>query len=230
VNDSRLRIGGLASVLWLFAAGTLLFLKSPELSAMSPNAWGDFFAGAFAPLAFLWLVLGYLQQGEELRLSTAALRLQAEELRNSVEQQRALVEVTRQQVESDRATLAEERQSRDEEIRPALRLEYDNGSFRDDGHTTYVLAILNVGGIASDLTGDVVHRDGRLQRVYTFPVLDRGARYGFSVEVSSPDQIDGCKLSVKYRDRLGRGLNLDFGLSRSSVEPNARLVLSQIVP
>ena len=33
-----------------------------------PNELGDFLAGTFAPVAFLWLVLGFFQQGAELRL------------------------------------------------------------------------------------------------------------------------------------------------------------------
>jgi hypothetical protein len=67
-------------------------------AGMKPNEWGDLCAGVAAPIAFLWLVLGFLQQGKELQLSTHALRLQAEELKNSVEQQRELVEVTKKQV------------------------------------------------------------------------------------------------------------------------------------
>lgn len=44
------------------------------------NAKGDFLAGVFSPLAFLWLVFGYFQQGKELKLNTQALTMQAEEL------------------------------------------------------------------------------------------------------------------------------------------------------
>ena len=47
-----------------------------------------------APLAFLWLVIGYFQQGDELSQNTKALeqqekalQLQVDELRQSVEQQ-----------------------------------------------------------------------------------------------------------------------------------------------
>jgi hypothetical protein len=53
---------------------------------MTPEQFATTLSGAFAPLAFLWLVLGFMQQGEELRHSAEALRLQSEELRNSVEQ------------------------------------------------------------------------------------------------------------------------------------------------
>lgn len=61
---------------------------------MAFNEWGDFFAGVSAPLAFLWLVIGYFQQGEELGQNTKALeqqekalQLQVDELKQSVEQQ-----------------------------------------------------------------------------------------------------------------------------------------------
>ncbi|WP_346400425.1 hypothetical protein [Pseudomonas syringae] len=64
------------------------------------NEFGDFLAGAFGPVAFLWLVLGFLQQGRELKLSTDALRLQAEELRHSVEQQRRMADAAVQQIHS----------------------------------------------------------------------------------------------------------------------------------
>ena len=65
-----------------------------KLEAIKLNEVGDFLAGAFGPLALIWVVLGFFQQGEELRNSVEALKLQAEELRNSVEQQKELVEVS----------------------------------------------------------------------------------------------------------------------------------------
>jgi hypothetical protein len=53
------------------------------------------------PLALLWLILGYLQQGEELRLNTPALQLQQEELRrHQVEERRALVKHTESQAQT----------------------------------------------------------------------------------------------------------------------------------
>ena len=36
---------------------------------------GDFLGGVSSPLAFLWLVLGFFQQGREIRLSNKALQL-----------------------------------------------------------------------------------------------------------------------------------------------------------
>ncbi|MEZ2724102.1 hypothetical protein ACBQ21_08900 [Pseudomonas putida] len=70
----------------------ILLARWSELFGLPLNELGDFAAGVFAPLAFLWLVLGYKQQGNELRQGTEALRLQAAELRSSVEQQSLLVD------------------------------------------------------------------------------------------------------------------------------------------
>lgn len=76
--------GLLISVVWVGFFAWLLFHKQAALDDMSLKEWGDFFAGVMAPLALVWLVLGYVQQGEELRLNTEALRMQQEELRNQV--------------------------------------------------------------------------------------------------------------------------------------------------
>lgn len=54
-----------------------------EFMNLPLNELGDFAAGVFAPLAFLWLVLGYRRQGEELSASNESLRLQVSELRAS---------------------------------------------------------------------------------------------------------------------------------------------------
>ena len=47
---------------------------------------GGFLEGAFAPLALLWLVIGYFLQKKELTQNTAALRLQFMETRKAAEQ------------------------------------------------------------------------------------------------------------------------------------------------
>ena len=55
--------------------------------AVSPlDDLGNFLEGAFAPLAFLWLVIGYFLQQKELEQNTDALRAQAIEIRRSAEQ------------------------------------------------------------------------------------------------------------------------------------------------
>lgn len=92
-------LGGLVTGVYLVGVATLVYWKHTTIPDLELNEIGDFLAGVFGPVAFLWLVLGYLQQGRELKLSSEALQLQAQELKNSVEQQKELVDITRLQVE-----------------------------------------------------------------------------------------------------------------------------------
>jgi len=88
----------LVTILYLWIACNLV-INFEEVKALDLNEKGDFLAGIFSPLAFLWLVYGYLQQGQELKQNTDALKLQAHELKNSVEQQKQLVEVTQAELQ-----------------------------------------------------------------------------------------------------------------------------------
>ena len=92
--NTRIKLGWICTFLWIGLWCVLLVLGWDRASVMTFNEWGDFFAGASSPLAFLWLVIGYFQQGEELGQNTKALeqqeralQLQVDELRQSVEQQ-----------------------------------------------------------------------------------------------------------------------------------------------
>lgn len=104
------RWGAFVTIAYL-AIVTLVGALNPDLfSDLKAEGWANFLSGIFAPLAFLWLVLGFFQQGDELRNSAEALRLQGEELRASVEQQEQLVRVTREQLEFEREQLEAERE------------------------------------------------------------------------------------------------------------------------
>jgi hypothetical protein len=84
-------IGLVLSISWVLAFAVLMYLKRDSLPDLKLNEWGDFFAGAAAPIALLWLVLGYVQQGEELRQNTEALLGQQRQLENQVRETVALV-------------------------------------------------------------------------------------------------------------------------------------------
>lgn len=96
------RWGTLLTVVYLAVIGWWVSEKWSELLLLKLNELGDFLAGTFGPVAFLWLVLGFLQQGRELRMSSKALQLQAQELSNSVEQQAIIAKATLEQLEEQR--------------------------------------------------------------------------------------------------------------------------------
>src|SRR5690606_26170419 len=60
---------------WLVAAGAYVWTRIgwPEILTIAPLDLGVLLLGAFAPLAFLWLLLGYFHRGLEARLKGNAL-------------------------------------------------------------------------------------------------------------------------------------------------------------
>ena len=97
--------GAAVTAVYLVILGLLVWERLPKLLDMDLNAVGDFLAGAFGPLAILWLVLGFFQQGIELRQNSEALHLQAKELQNSVTQQAELASTAKAQFDLDKAAL-----------------------------------------------------------------------------------------------------------------------------
>ncbi|WP_425878803.1 hypothetical protein [Acinetobacter sp. TWP2-2-3] len=101
---------------WAITIGWLIFIYFKIHNGVLPkdlNEFGDFIAGAFAPLAFFWLVRGFYQQGKgleqnsealkmqavELQKTSTALNLQIKEMQETVEQQKLLAEYQRLDIE-----------------------------------------------------------------------------------------------------------------------------------
>lgn len=147
-------IGAISTLLYLILLGGLAGIRFEELKSLPLNSLGDFLAGAFTPVAFLWLVLGFLQQGQELRQGTEALLLQAQELRHSVEQQSISVE--QQIIMANAATLQIEAQNREYQMRldereaqlePVLEFHsMSRGGSADGRSVTSTTGIRNDGG------------------------------------------------------------------------------------
>ncbi|QXI45101.1 hypothetical protein HU734_010185 [Pseudomonas wayambapalatensis] len=121
--------GGVTTLLYLTLMGWWIFENWNDFLQLKLNELGDFLAGTFGPIAFLWLVLGFLQQGRELKLSTDALQLQAEELRNSVAQQSIMAEAAVQQIDSARKAI----QLQVEEAERAVSADFEVGSTLKQG-------------------------------------------------------------------------------------------------
>ncbi|MCV3272932.1 hypothetical protein [Roseobacter sinensis] len=79
------------TLIYLTSMCAIVVLNWETFSQLEPNAWGDFLAGSLGLLALFWLILGYFQQGKELKNSVDALKRQAAELAAASEQQRQLV-------------------------------------------------------------------------------------------------------------------------------------------
>lgn len=80
-RDWRIWLGLVITIFWV--AGGILFVNHVNESDPSQTdslaAVGSFLEGAFAPLAFLWLVLGLFIQQRELANNTEAIRRSSEQ-------------------------------------------------------------------------------------------------------------------------------------------------------
>jgi hypothetical protein len=74
----RFQNGMIVSVVWL--VGWLIYAIWAKVYCLEPNQIGDFMAGVAAPVAFGWLVLGYMQQGDEIRETRFEVKRQADAL------------------------------------------------------------------------------------------------------------------------------------------------------
>lgn len=79
------RVFGIGLTLAWLGAGVayIIFqIELPVFMSWSADKYADFSLGLFAPLVFLWLVIGYIQQGQELAHSRQLLQQQQNELLN----------------------------------------------------------------------------------------------------------------------------------------------------
>ena len=84
---------GLVAVttLWLCFAILLAYTMGKGLEL---NEWGDFAAGVFAPLAFLWFIFGYLRHGDEIALQRQELQHQVDETARLADHSRTQADAT----------------------------------------------------------------------------------------------------------------------------------------
>ncbi len=76
--DWRVVFGASVTAAWLLLGVSYLFGKVgfSQFMALPTGDIGSFLEGAFAPLAFLWLVIGHFMQQSEISATTKAVQLQ----------------------------------------------------------------------------------------------------------------------------------------------------------
>ena len=86
-RDWRVWFGLGSTFFWLWLG--FLYINANvgwgDFATQPADALGSFLEGAFAPLAFLWLVIGFFLQQNELRHNNQAIRLQYQMMRRATE-------------------------------------------------------------------------------------------------------------------------------------------------
>ena len=199
----RAVLAWIATISW--TVGWIAYLVAhPSEGPLDPNEMGDFLAGVTAPVAFLWLIVGYFQQGDELRQNTKALRLQERELkkqaralRQQASETKRLVSVTSKQAES---TIRSQEFDFSTKLRNAQPVFQDKGRRRENERI--IVAIGNVGAhirqVETVYEGDLNVLD------YSTESLPSNSKLKFIVEAASgiSDGPHGT-LRVFFRDSNG---------------------------
>lgn len=205
-----LQIGMWASTAYLVPMLIYSLVEWSHMKAMKPDEFATFLSGAFAPLAFLWLVLGFRQQGDELQNSARALWLQGEELRNSVEQQRQLVEVTREQLDSERL-------HREFEAEAAIREAFPRIVFTTDGlstsgnQTSFSFAVISAGPPCTEF--NLIMNGKRMLRR---PLVAAEERLAFEVHFEKIEHIAEQMVEITFVDIRQRRGTLQYRVPLSS--------------
>lgn len=195
-ENKYFRIGLLLTFVFVTAATVYAVVVWPLILGMKPNELGDFLAGIFGPLALLWVVLGFLQQGVELRNSRAALLLQAEELKESVAAQRDMGKAAWEQVNVNRDGLMA---ARAKEIEPSFLLRGGGGG--SSGGTKYFNFVLsNQGAIAHKIEISASSEYLNLSPQY-LAQLKEDAEHQIRIEYPQNQVMTDFVFTVVARDR-----------------------------
>jgi hypothetical protein len=205
------KIGLTLTATILLLAATYAFVEWDALYKMKPNEFGDFLAGIFGPLVLLWVVMGFLQQGAELKYSREALLLQARELKASVEAQKNMGEAAwaSVHVERDNQKAAENARIRGQQ--PILILQMHDTSLGD----TWFETKLKLSNIGKDCVGvslsfgdpSIFMQPGFLDQ------LKSGDSEFVELIVRREQRPSDAELDVTYRDPEGRIERRSFSLA-----------------
>lgn len=197
---NRTGIGLLFTGLYIAALVTLIFKRGGEVADLRLNELGDVAAGAFGPLAMVWLVLGYLQQGDELKQNTEALRLQAQELANAVQQQQQLVEQGRLQIEAEKSKVEEERLRLMKAARPKFEFTIPGDVKEDENTISLAIEVRNVGAPCSHIR---VHT--KYHSLWVSVRTKRESVQSWSVIASAPasEAFEVFDFNIHYLDASG---------------------------
>ncbi len=222
-------IGTVVTLIYLLFLGRYIYQNWSVVSDLAPNEIGDFLAGAFGPIALLWLVCGYFQQGAELQQNTRALQMQSdsldqqvEELRASVAHQADMVDAARKQLSFDMEQSRESTARSEAMSLPQLSV-VDFNPYRYETGVLFRCWIKNTGA-AIDVTE--VTCTAVLSKSYSGR-LKTGDRFEVEVKRSDgvvPQLMKDVGLFVNFRDNLGR-----VGVSEFKFENVPELLAFRVV-
>lgn len=215
----------IGAALTLAYFGFILFTfngRFTQIVIMDPNHIGDLLAGIFGPVAFLWLVLGYLQQGIEIDQNTDALKLQAEQLKISVRAHQEMVDLLREELELNRKGFLHQRLVAGTQGNPQFVLSHIKQrvgfttSRRNENFSEklLVIEIKNVGEKADSLKISIDGGGARLESEENISVLQREATCSIRVLLKDDFQSEDDAIRIQCKNHMQEDIICVFGIKK----------------
>lgn len=204
---------------WLLIFGWLVWLRWGDAQKMTLNEWGDFLAGGSAPLALLWLVVGYFQQGRELGLNTKALEAQEGELRRQVSATTRLATNAAKQAEAaealaDVTRVGQQRMEHQQSVQAQPKFVATEATVRRN--RLVAMKVRNVGETARKIEVEY-HGPGSL--TWNGPrFLGRNGEAGLMYRPGAEDAEPPIRFLIHYVDGLGEVQRRLFEINESDLE------------
>lgn len=154
---SRTKKALIATGIYVLVVVLLSLYQHENFAKLALNELGDYLAGAFGPLALFWVVVGYFQQGEELRNN-------ANELAASVAELKRQADTNQKRFESERESRAQDLERHKRKIQPHFKI--DVKKFNDgEGQRTAEIELTNSGATVRGVVVSV-EESGQKQDIY----------------------------------------------------------------
>lgn len=191
--------GGVLTVAYFIVLG--FWINSAGLTHV--NSWnelGDFFAGVFSPVAFLWLILGFIQQHKELVNNTAQLNLQTKELNKTVEQAAIMNALASDKLQFERDKVLQESMLLKTSIMPVIEIERFSWGTMTGKIADQVFKIKNKGKAAKSVkvTSDAYNfNEMNTSFLPEGDVIEKLYRINMA---SAPEKLN---IKIEYSDAIG---------------------------
>ena len=191
---------------WLILFNIICWLGIFEIPK-SLNEIGDFFAGLFSPIAFLWLIYGYFQ-------NSASLQAQIKEMKESVDQQKKAVEIQTQNLQVIKQQLMPKLHVND----GRAQLIDHNGQSYDSVQLYLSLANLGNGDIYNlRITHEV---NSTLLVKFSKIKIDEHNPIEFKLNTNVVGELPKVLIQIDYEDLLGQYYTEKYSLNCTVLDSN----------
>lgn len=223
------RVFGLGLTLAWLAAGVayvVFEIGLPAFMSWTAANYADFSLGLFAPLVFLWLVIGYIQQGQELAHSRQLLQQQQNELLNYSDRIKENTDALAKQTADLKPVLDntkiqaavirdQEVQARRETLMRVVDVVFDDLEYLldsiEDGVPEFDDAFVNSLWVEQDKTGDDVDRRYRCRFIGdSAQYVAVETRFREALEAESPAGVSILHFAMQFGALIEEARKVDI--------------------